>query len=193
MKWKQPIYEIKSDSLRHPAGEILLQGTNTIWYAVSTAAVLTTSNKIKKNSSLKEIRLILSVVFNILASVLLCFRPTFIVAALCKWSPLNLNTNLLQEQLCKLTCSCSFIQAVFQSDIGTLLEHVGTGKESLSFMRRRIRRLSAQWASAARRLDEKLRSLWREQKRVNRSFHTHTVILQTVSDHSVRFFSRRVR
>uniref|UniRef100_A0A3Q2PML1 alpha-1,6-mannosyl-glycoprotein 6-beta-N-acetylglucosaminyltransferase n=1 Tax=Fundulus heteroclitus TaxID=8078 RepID=A0A3Q2PML1_FUNHE len=57
-------------------------------------------------------------------------------------------------------------QAVFQSDIGTLLEQVGTGKESLSFMRRRIRRLSAQWASAARRLDEKLRSHWREQKRI---------------------------
>ncbi|XP_029363602.1 alpha-1,6-mannosylglycoprotein 6-beta-N-acetylglucosaminyltransferase B isoform X1 [Echeneis naucrates] len=57
-------------------------------------------------------------------------------------------------------------QAVFQSDIGTLLDQVGTGKESLSFMKRRIRRLAAQWASAARRLDDKLRNQWREQKRI---------------------------
>ncbi|XP_067331997.1 alpha-1,6-mannosylglycoprotein 6-beta-N-acetylglucosaminyltransferase B isoform X5 [Channa argus] len=57
-------------------------------------------------------------------------------------------------------------QAVFQFDIGTLLEQVGTGKESLSFMKRRIRRLAAQWASAARRLDDKLRNHWREQKRI---------------------------
>uniref|UniRef100_A0A672Y4I6 alpha-1,6-mannosyl-glycoprotein 6-beta-N-acetylglucosaminyltransferase n=1 Tax=Sphaeramia orbicularis TaxID=375764 RepID=A0A672Y4I6_9TELE len=57
-------------------------------------------------------------------------------------------------------------QAVFQSDIGTLLEQVGTGKESLSFMKRRMRRLAAQWASAARRLDDKLRNHWREQKRI---------------------------
>ncbi|CAG5897598.1 unnamed protein product, partial [Menidia menidia] len=55
-------------------------------------------------------------------------------------------------------------QAVFHSDVGSLLEQVGTGKESLSFMKRRIRRLAAQWASAARRLDDKLRSRWREQK-----------------------------
>lgn len=59
------------------------------------------------------------------------------------------------------------MQAVFQSEIGTLLEQVGTGKESLSFMKRRIRRMAAQWASAARRLDDKLRAHWREQKRVN--------------------------
>ncbi|KAM6957026.1 alpha-1,6-mannosylglycoprotein 6-beta-N-acetylglucosaminyltransferase B [Aplochiton taeniatus] len=57
-------------------------------------------------------------------------------------------------------------QAAFRSDIGALLEQVGTGKESLSFMKRRIRRLSAQWASAARRLDDSLRGRWREQKRV---------------------------
>ncbi|KAM6905445.1 alpha-1,6-mannosylglycoprotein 6-beta-N-acetylglucosaminyltransferase B isoform 2-T2 [Xenentodon cancila] len=57
-------------------------------------------------------------------------------------------------------------QASFQSDIGTLLEQVGTGKESLSFMKRRIRRLAAQWAAAARRLDDKLRHHWREQKRI---------------------------
>lgn len=61
----------------------------------------------------------------------------------------------------------SVIQAIFQSDIGTLLERVGTGKESLSFMKRRIRRLAVQWATAARRLDDKLRNQWREQQRVN--------------------------
>uniref|UniRef100_A0A8C6VTU5 alpha-1,6-mannosyl-glycoprotein 6-beta-N-acetylglucosaminyltransferase n=1 Tax=Nothobranchius furzeri TaxID=105023 RepID=A0A8C6VTU5_NOTFU len=59
-------------------------------------------------------------------------------------------------------------QAVFQSDIGPLLEQVGTGKESLSFMKRRMRRLAAQWASAAPRLDDKLRGRWREQKRVSK-------------------------
>uniref|UniRef100_A0A8C6P8A1 alpha-1,6-mannosyl-glycoprotein 6-beta-N-acetylglucosaminyltransferase n=1 Tax=Nothobranchius furzeri TaxID=105023 RepID=A0A8C6P8A1_NOTFU len=53
-----------------------------------------------------------------------------------------------------------------QSDIGPLLEQVGTGKESLSFMKRRMRRLAAQWASAAPRLDDKLRGRWREQKRI---------------------------
>uniref|UniRef100_A0A3B3HSS9 alpha-1,6-mannosyl-glycoprotein 6-beta-N-acetylglucosaminyltransferase n=1 Tax=Oryzias latipes TaxID=8090 RepID=A0A3B3HSS9_ORYLA len=57
-------------------------------------------------------------------------------------------------------------QAVFQSDIGALLEQVGTGKESLSFMKRRIRRLAAQWVSAARRLDEKLRNRWRDKKKI---------------------------
>lgn len=58
-------------------------------------------------------------------------------------------------------------QAVFQFDVGTLMEQVGTGKESLSFMKRRMRRLAAQWAAAARRLHDKLRHHWREQKTVN--------------------------
>ncbi|XP_029584023.1 alpha-1,6-mannosylglycoprotein 6-beta-N-acetylglucosaminyltransferase B isoform X1 [Salmo trutta] len=57
-------------------------------------------------------------------------------------------------------------QAAFRSDIEALLEQVGTGKESLSFMKRRMRRLAAQWASAARRLDDSLMSQWREQKRI---------------------------
>lgn len=64
-------------------------------------------------------------------------------------------------------CAALVFQAVFQSDMGPLLEQVGTGKESLNFMKRRMRRLAAQWASAARRLDDKLRNRWREQKRVN--------------------------
>ncbi|GAA6096364.1 alpha-1,6-mannosylglycoprotein 6-beta-N-acetylglucosaminyltransferase B-like isoform X2 [Tachysurus ichikawai] len=57
-------------------------------------------------------------------------------------------------------------QAIFRADMGPLLEQVGSGKESLSFMRRRIRRLAVQWAVAARRLDERLRSQQRQQKRV---------------------------
>ncbi|KAL7850722.1 hypothetical protein SRHO_G00200710 [Serrasalmus rhombeus] len=57
-------------------------------------------------------------------------------------------------------------QAVVRSDLGPLLEQVGSGKESLSFMRRRMRRLAVQWAVAARRLDERLRSRQRQQKRV---------------------------
>ncbi|KPP78970.1 hypothetical protein Z043_101489 [Scleropages formosus] len=56
-------------------------------------------------------------------------------------------------------------QAAFRTDISTLLEQVGTGKESLSFMKRRIRRLAAQWGTAAHRLDGKLRGRWRDQKR----------------------------
>ncbi|XP_058261529.1 alpha-1,6-mannosylglycoprotein 6-beta-N-acetylglucosaminyltransferase B [Hemibagrus wyckioides] len=57
-------------------------------------------------------------------------------------------------------------QAIVRADMAPLLEQVGSGKESLSFMRRRIRRLAVQWAVAARRLDERLRSQQRQQKRV---------------------------
>ncbi|XP_028842246.1 alpha-1,6-mannosylglycoprotein 6-beta-N-acetylglucosaminyltransferase B-like isoform X2 [Denticeps clupeoides] len=56
--------------------------------------------------------------------------------------------------------------ATLRSDLGPLLDQVGTGKESLSFMRRRIRRLAVQWSAAARRLDNRLCSRWREQKRI---------------------------
>ncbi|XP_072298625.1 alpha-1,6-mannosylglycoprotein 6-beta-N-acetylglucosaminyltransferase B-like [Eucyclogobius newberryi] len=57
-------------------------------------------------------------------------------------------------------------KADFQFDVGPLLEQVGTRKESLNFMKRRIRMLAAQWASAARRVHDKLRTQWREQKRI---------------------------
>ncbi|XP_016098044.1 alpha-1,6-mannosylglycoprotein 6-beta-N-acetylglucosaminyltransferase B-like, partial [Sinocyclocheilus grahami] len=57
-------------------------------------------------------------------------------------------------------------QAFFRSNLSLLLERVGSGKESLSFMRRRMRRLAVQWAAAARRLDEHLRGYYREQKRI---------------------------
>ncbi|KAG7491657.1 hypothetical protein MATL_G00006390 [Megalops atlanticus] len=57
-------------------------------------------------------------------------------------------------------------QAAFRTDISSLLEQVGTGKESLSFMKRRIRRLASQWGTAAHRLDHKLRRRWRDQKKI---------------------------
>ncbi|KAJ0058404.1 hypothetical protein NL108_013884, partial [Boleophthalmus pectinirostris] len=57
-------------------------------------------------------------------------------------------------------------KAEFQFDVGPLLEQVGTKKESQNFMKRRMRMLAAQWASAARRLHEKLRQQWRERKRI---------------------------
>ncbi|KAM6972584.1 alpha-1,6-mannosylglycoprotein 6-beta-N-acetylglucosaminyltransferase B-like [Aplochiton taeniatus] len=57
-------------------------------------------------------------------------------------------------------------QAAFRTDLSTLLNQVGTGKESLSFMKRRIRRLAAQWGLAAQHLDVKLHQRWREQKKV---------------------------
>ncbi|KAK7939687.1 hypothetical protein WMY93_003013 [Mugilogobius chulae] len=58
------------------------------------------------------------------------------------------------------------MRAEFQFDVGPLLEQVGTRKESLNFMKKRIRMLAAQWASAARRLHDKLHNRWREQKRI---------------------------
>ncbi|XP_035384501.1 alpha-1,6-mannosylglycoprotein 6-beta-N-acetylglucosaminyltransferase B-like isoform X1 [Electrophorus electricus] len=57
-------------------------------------------------------------------------------------------------------------QAMVRSDLGPLLEQLGSGKESLSFMRRRMRRLTTQWAVAARRLHEHLLTFQRPQKRV---------------------------
>lgn len=58
-----------------------------------------------------------------------------------------------------------FLQAAFRTDLSVLLEQVGSGKESLSFMKRRIRRLAQQWATAANRLDVKLGQRWRDQKK----------------------------
>lgn len=58
------------------------------------------------------------------------------------------------------------LQAAFRTDLSVLLDHIGAGKESLSFMKRRIRRLAQQWATAANRLDAKLGQRWRDQKKV---------------------------
>lgn len=63
--------------------------------------------------------------------------------------------------------SPSHSQAAFRTDLSVLLDQVGTGKESLSFMKRRIRRLAQQWATAANRLDAKLEQQWRDQKKVS--------------------------
>ncbi|XP_042281983.1 alpha-1,6-mannosylglycoprotein 6-beta-N-acetylglucosaminyltransferase B-like isoform X2 [Thunnus albacares] len=57
-------------------------------------------------------------------------------------------------------------QAAFRTDLSVLLDQVGTGKESLSFMKRRIHRLAKQWATAANRLDTKLEQRWRDQKKI---------------------------
>ncbi|KAI3353064.1 hypothetical protein L3Q82_019629 [Scortum barcoo] len=57
-------------------------------------------------------------------------------------------------------------QAAFRTDLSVLLDQVGTGKESLSFMKRRIRRLAQQWATAANHLDAKLEQRWRDQKKI---------------------------
>ncbi|XP_043971321.1 alpha-1,6-mannosylglycoprotein 6-beta-N-acetylglucosaminyltransferase B-like isoform X2 [Gambusia affinis] len=57
-------------------------------------------------------------------------------------------------------------QAAFRTDLSVLLDQVGGGKESLSFMKRRIRRLAQQWATAANRLGAKLGQRWRDQKKI---------------------------
>uniref|UniRef100_A0AAQ4PYU4 alpha-1,6-mannosyl-glycoprotein 6-beta-N-acetylglucosaminyltransferase n=1 Tax=Gasterosteus aculeatus aculeatus TaxID=481459 RepID=A0AAQ4PYU4_GASAC len=56
--------------------------------------------------------------------------------------------------------------AAFRTDLSVLLDQVGAGKESLSFMKRRIRRLAQQWAMAANRLDATLEQRWRDQKKI---------------------------
>ncbi|XP_036125292.1 alpha-1,6-mannosylglycoprotein 6-beta-N-acetylglucosaminyltransferase B isoform X1 [Molossus molossus] len=58
------------------------------------------------------------------------------------------------------------VQAVFRSDLSHLLELMGSGKESLIFMKKRIRRLTAQWALAAQRLARKLGGVQRDQKQI---------------------------
>ncbi|XP_035380684.1 alpha-1,6-mannosylglycoprotein 6-beta-N-acetylglucosaminyltransferase B isoform X1 [Electrophorus electricus] len=57
-------------------------------------------------------------------------------------------------------------QAAFRTDLSSLLTQVGTGKESLSFMRQRMGRLAMQWAAAAHHLGLKLHHRWREQKKI---------------------------
>ncbi|XP_025783336.1 alpha-1,6-mannosylglycoprotein 6-beta-N-acetylglucosaminyltransferase B [Puma concolor] len=58
------------------------------------------------------------------------------------------------------------VQAVFRSNLSHLLELMGSGKESLIFMKKRTKRLTAQWALAAQRLAQKLGSVWRDQKQI---------------------------
>ncbi|XP_061883000.1 LOW QUALITY PROTEIN: alpha-1,6-mannosylglycoprotein 6-beta-N-acetylglucosaminyltransferase B-like [Entelurus aequoreus] len=56
--------------------------------------------------------------------------------------------------------------AAFRTDLSVLLDQIGTGKESLSFMKKRIRQLAKQWATAAQRLDSTLEHRWRDQKKI---------------------------
>ncbi|NXC84385.1 MGT5B acetylglucosaminyltransferase, partial [Cercotrichas coryphoeus] len=57
-------------------------------------------------------------------------------------------------------------QAAFRRDLARLLELIGTGKESLSFMKKRIRHLAQQWLRAARRLEQRLAGRQHDQKHI---------------------------
>lgn len=59
-----------------------------------------------------------------------------------------------------------FLQAVFRSNLSHLLELMGSGKESLTFMKKRTKRLTGQWTLAAQRLAQKLGGIRRDQKQV---------------------------
>ncbi|XP_055971388.1 alpha-1,6-mannosylglycoprotein 6-beta-N-acetylglucosaminyltransferase B isoform X2 [Sorex fumeus] len=58
------------------------------------------------------------------------------------------------------------VQAVFRSNLSHLLELMGSGKESLIFMKKRTKRLTAQWALGAQRLAQKLAGVRRDQKQI---------------------------
>ncbi|XP_069809979.1 alpha-1,6-mannosylglycoprotein 6-beta-N-acetylglucosaminyltransferase B isoform X1 [Dendropsophus ebraccatus] len=57
-------------------------------------------------------------------------------------------------------------QAAFRTELSSLLDLMGTGKESLIFMKKRLRRLEAQWLFAARRLEGKIQASPNEQKQI---------------------------
>ncbi|XP_042112247.1 alpha-1,6-mannosylglycoprotein 6-beta-N-acetylglucosaminyltransferase B isoform X1 [Ovis aries] len=58
------------------------------------------------------------------------------------------------------------VQAVFRSNLSHLLELMGSGKESLIFMKKRTKRFTAQWVLAAQRLAQKLGGVRRDQKQI---------------------------
>ncbi|XP_027706062.1 alpha-1,6-mannosylglycoprotein 6-beta-N-acetylglucosaminyltransferase B isoform X1 [Vombatus ursinus] len=58
------------------------------------------------------------------------------------------------------------VQAAFRSNLSHLLELIGSGKESLIFMKKRIKQLAAHWALAAQRLEAKLKGSRRDQKQI---------------------------
>ncbi|XP_055098096.1 alpha-1,6-mannosylglycoprotein 6-beta-N-acetylglucosaminyltransferase B isoform X6 [Symphalangus syndactylus] len=58
------------------------------------------------------------------------------------------------------------VEAVFRSNLSHLLDLMGSGKESLIFMKKRTKRLTAQWALAAQRLAQKLGATQRDQKQI---------------------------
>ncbi|KAM8946231.1 alpha-1,6-mannosylglycoprotein 6-beta-N-acetylglucosaminyltransferase B [Pelodytes ibericus] len=57
-------------------------------------------------------------------------------------------------------------QAAFRTELSSLLDLMGTGKESLIFMKKRLRRLEAQWLLGARRLETKIENTPKEQKQI---------------------------
>ncbi|XP_069608214.1 alpha-1,6-mannosylglycoprotein 6-beta-N-acetylglucosaminyltransferase B [Ranitomeya imitator] len=57
-------------------------------------------------------------------------------------------------------------QAAFRTELSSLLDPMGTGKESLIFMKKRLRRLEAQWLMAARKLEAKIQDTPHEQKQI---------------------------
>eukprot|EP00062_Callorhinchus_milii_P004504 gi/632942943/ref/XP_007886699.1/ PREDICTED: alpha-1,6-mannosylglycoprotein 6-beta-N-acetylglucosaminyltransferase B [Callorhinchus milii] len=57
-------------------------------------------------------------------------------------------------------------QAVFRADFTPLLELMGSGKESLIFMKKRIRRLSMHWILASRKLNQKLKMNKSQRKKI---------------------------
>ncbi|XP_051889290.1 alpha-1,6-mannosylglycoprotein 6-beta-N-acetylglucosaminyltransferase B [Pristis pectinata] len=57
-------------------------------------------------------------------------------------------------------------QAFYRKDFAQLLELMGSGKESLIFMKKRIRRLSTQWILAAQNLNQKLEMRKRQRKKI---------------------------
>ncbi|GCC26021.1 hypothetical protein chiPu_0004435 [Chiloscyllium punctatum] len=57
-------------------------------------------------------------------------------------------------------------QAFYRMDFTQLLELMGSGKESLIFMKKRIRRLSTQWILAVQSLREKLEMRKRQRKKI---------------------------
>ncbi|KAM4692565.1 alpha-1,6-mannosylglycoprotein 6-beta-N-acetylglucosaminyltransferase B [Rhinophrynus dorsalis] len=57
-------------------------------------------------------------------------------------------------------------QAAFRTELSSLLDLMGTGKESLIFMKKRLRRLEAQWLLGARRLEARIEDTANEQKQI---------------------------
>ncbi|XP_031821416.1 alpha-1,6-mannosylglycoprotein 6-beta-N-acetylglucosaminyltransferase B isoform X4 [Sarcophilus harrisii] len=58
------------------------------------------------------------------------------------------------------------VQASFRSNLSHLLELIGSGKESLIFMKKRIKQLATHWVLAAQRLEAKLKGAGRDQKQI---------------------------
>ncbi|XP_074871034.1 alpha-1,6-mannosylglycoprotein 6-beta-N-acetylglucosaminyltransferase B isoform X2 [Carettochelys insculpta] len=58
------------------------------------------------------------------------------------------------------------VQAVFRNNFSYLLELIGSGKESLIFMKKRIRHLASQWLLATHSLEQKLKGRRRDQKQI---------------------------